>query len=59
MTDASDAPRRLAVIGATGRVGTEVARDFAQRGWSLELTARRVDRLDGLISELKSRGTST
>ena len=59
MTDASDAPRRLAVIGATGRVGTEVARDFAQRGWSLELTARRIDRLDGLISELQSLGTST
>ena len=59
MTDSLDAPGRLAVIGATGRVGTEVARDFAQRGWSLELTARRIDRLDGLISELQSLGTST
>jgi pteridine reductase len=57
MTTSSQDARRIAVIGATGRVGTEVARAFAGLGWSLELTARRMDGLDTLIEELDSLGT--
>ncbi len=53
MTTSHQTPR-IAVIGATGRVGTEVARVFAGLGWSLELTSRRVEELEALVGELES-----
>lgn len=43
--------RRIAVIGATSRVGHAVASCFLERGWSLELTARNPDRIDPAIRD--------
>ena len=58
MTTSPHEPPRIAVIGATGRVGTETARIFAGLGWSLELTSRRVEELETLVGELESIGTA-
>jgi pteridine reductase len=49
MTVQEPGPGRLAVIGATSRVGRAVAEIFLERGWSLELTARDPDRIDPVI----------
>ena len=49
MTIIESSPKRLAVIGATSRVGRAVAEIFLDLGWSLELTARDPDRIDSGI----------
>src|SRR5947209_8968055 len=44
------------ITGASAGIGTELARVFAANGHRLALTARRVDRLEALASELVAKG---
>ena len=44
------------ITGASAGIGAELARVFAANGHRLALTARRVDRLEALASELSARG---
>ena len=47
-----DRGRRALVTGASSGIGREVARVFAEHGFSLVVTARRTERLEGLAREL-------
>ena len=49
MTVIEPPTKRIAVIGATSRVGRAVAGIFLDLGWSLELTARDPNRIDPVI----------
>lgn len=48
-----DRGRRVLVTGASSGIGRDVARVFAEHGFSLVVTARRLERLDALAEELQ------
>tara|TARA_Y100000022_G_scaffold41948_1_gene34662 strand:- start:1396 stop:2286 length:891 start_codon:yes stop_codon:yes gene_type:complete len=50
--------KTILVTGASSGIGLAMAKDFANRGANLILTARSKDKLDQLASELEARGTS-
>lgn len=49
-------PRRVLVVGATGRLGAAIARAIAQRGDHVALTARDPVKLDALARDLATLG---
>lgn len=52
--------RRLCLItGASAGIGAEFARLYAERGYDLALTARRVDRLETLAEEVSAKWGAT
>jgi short-subunit dehydrogenase len=55
-TDRSNHPRAVLLTGASGAIGSEVARRLAARGARLVLSARRVERLEELADELEASG---
>ena len=51
-------PRKTILItGASSGIGAAVAREFARSGHNLAITARRLDRLERLATELESSGS--
>ncbi|TNE50827.1 MAG: SDR family oxidoreductase [Deltaproteobacteria bacterium] len=46
----------VVVTGASSGIGAEMARQFAQQGADVVLTARRVERLEALAEEIRSMG---
>src|SRR5262245_2772872 len=49
-------PRRVLVVGATGRLGVAIARALAQRGDRVALPARDSAKLEALAGELAGSG---
>ncbi|KAI7859965.1 hypothetical protein BDC45DRAFT_495392 [Circinella umbellata] len=47
--------KNVFITGASSGIGESAAREFAQEGSNLILTARRLDRLDALKNELKQK----
>ncbi|MDI3287544.1 SDR family oxidoreductase [Polyangium sp. 15x6] len=45
-------PKRILVVGATGRLGVAIAKALVQRGDHVAITARSQERLDALADEL-------
>lgn len=59
-TSTSTSPSQvIAVFGAGQGLGASVARRFGQEGFSVALIARRKDRLDALVEQLKAEGIDT
>ena len=51
----TDTPNYILITGASAGIGAAIAREYARRGQSLILLARRRDRLEALQEELRSR----
>lgn len=49
-------PERILITGASSGIGAELARQWARRGRSLILAARRMDRLESLADACRSSG---
>jgi uncharacterized protein len=52
---APDSSATCVITGASAGIGTELARQLAERGHGLTLVARRRERLDALAEELRAR----
>ncbi|WP_435010948.1 SDR family NAD(P)-dependent oxidoreductase [Tundrisphaera lichenicola] len=48
--------KTILITGASSGIGAAVAREFAKAGHNLAITARRLDRLEGLAAELEEHG---
>ena len=47
------------ITGASGGIGTEIARAFAREGARIVLSARNIPALESLAAELRAGGTGT
>ncbi|HAV2939728.1 TPA: SDR family NAD(P)-dependent oxidoreductase, partial [Acinetobacter baumannii] len=47
------ASSRVVITGASSGIGEELAKNFAVRGYSLVLVARRIEKLEALAEKLK------
>jgi short-subunit dehydrogenase len=50
--------RRVLIVGATSAIATEVARAYAERGASLLLAGRNLERLTAVAEDLRVRGAA-
>jgi NADP-dependent 3-hydroxy acid dehydrogenase YdfG len=46
----------ILITGASSGIGAAAARHFCQRGWRAVLAARRKDRLEELVAEIRADG---
>jgi pteridine reductase len=53
-----DRPRKVLVVGATGRLGVAIARGLVKRGDHVALTARDPEKLHDLADDLEPLGTA-